>query len=489
MGVVRVQTQEVVISPWQVNGRLIQLAYLIIDIVCIFIGSFFIFFIRFAPDIFEQGILNLKWLSISSYPLLTDYANFFLIYIVLIVLFFNTYDLYRTPRGRAWKEEVLFLVKGVLFATLTLMVFMYLSKMQISRFVVIASSGLNIITLTSWRYSKRKIIERRMDKGYGVRNVLIVGAGNVGKRLSNILEKNHHLGLRVKGFIDDHKNGDGVLGQVKDLSQVLQRYFIEEVFITIPSERDLVKRVGAHAFGLGVDVRVIPELFDGIMPWKGRSFEFFGDLPVMGLYRKPIPELGLIVKRTIDIIGAIVGIVLSAPIMLVIAIAIKIDSPDGPVIYRSRRMGKKGQIFDCYKFRTMVQNADAIKDQLSHLNERNGPFFKITNDPRLIRIGKILRKYSMDEFPQFFNVLNGDMSLVGPRPHPLDDFQQYTLKHYRRLDVKPGMTSLWAIEARGDPSFERNMKLDLYYIENWNSWLDLKILLRTIPSVLKGVGR
>jgi lipopolysaccharide/colanic/teichoic acid biosynthesis glycosyltransferase len=137
----------------------------------------------------------------------------------------------------------------------------------------------------------------------------------------------------------------------------------------------------------------------------------------------------------------------------------------------------------------MVSDADQLKDKLRYLNEKSGPFFKITNDPRLTRVGKLLRKYNMDEMPQFFNVLEGDMSLVGPRPHPLDDFRQYNIDHYRRLDVKPGITSLWAIEAQDDPSFEHNMELDLYYIENWNSWLDLKILLRTIPTVLKGVGR
>jgi FlaA1/EpsC-like NDP-sugar epimerase len=224
---------------------------------------------------------------------------------VLIVLFFKNYDLYRTPRERVWKDEALLVLKGVSLATLIVMVFMYLSKMQVSRFVVLASYGLNLITLTSWRYYKRKVLEGRIAQGYGVRNVLIVGAGKIGHKLATILDQNQHLGLKVKGFIDDYKNGDSVLGQVKDLPQVLQRYFIEEVFITIPSERDLVKKVAVTARGFGVDVRVIPELFDGIMPWKTQSFEFFGDLPLMELYRKPIPEVGLIFKRTMDVIGAL----------------------------------------------------------------------------------------------------------------------------------------------------------------------------------------
>ena len=490
MGVLRVEPQDIIVRPWQVSGRLIQLAYLTIDILCILIGSLLIFSIRFAPDILQESLLYLEWpFPLSDLLAHYAYVYFLLLYIVLIVMFFKNYDLYRTPRGRVWKDEAILVFKGVSLATLILMVFMYLSKVQISRFVVLASCGLNLITLISWRYYKRKVLGRRIAQGYGVRNVLIVGAGKIGHKLATTLDKNQHLGLKVKGFIDDYKNGDSVLGRVNDLPQVLQRYFIDEVFITIPSERDLVKKIATHARRSGVDVRVIPELFDGIMPWKTQSFEFFGDLPLMELYRKPIPELGLILKRTMDIIGALFGIAILTPIMLIIAIAIKMDSPDGPIIYRSRRIGKKGQLFDCYKFRTMVTDADQLKDKLRHLNEKSGPFFKITNDPRLTRVGKLLRKYSMDEIPQFFNVLEGNMSLVGPRPHPLDDFRQYNLEHYRRLDVKPGITSLWAIEAQEDPSFEHNMELDLYYIENWNSWLDLKILLRTLPTVLKGVGR
>jgi lipopolysaccharide/colanic/teichoic acid biosynthesis glycosyltransferase len=176
------------------------------------------------------------------------------------------------------------------------------------------------------------------------------------------------------------------------------------------------------------------------------------------------------------------------PVLVAVAIVIKIDSPKGPVIYRSKRVGKKGKLFDCYKFRTMSADADNLKDKLRDLNERSGPFFKIKDDPRITKAGKFLRKYSLDEFPQLFNLINGDMSLVGPRPHPLDDFKLYELQDYRRLDVKPGITSLWAVEARNDPSFERNMELDLFYIENWSIWLDVKILLKTIPTVLKGSG-
>jgi exopolysaccharide biosynthesis polyprenyl glycosylphosphotransferase len=247
--------------------------------------------------------------------------------------------------------------------------------------------------------------------------------------------------------------------------------------------------VTAEALSHKADVKVIPDLLDGIVPRnQPLSLGYLGDLPIMEVYRKPIPELGLLVKRTIDVVCGLVMFLFALPILAAAAAAIKIDSPDGSVIYRSKRVGRKGTTFDCYKFRTMLANADDLKDELREQNERSGPFFKIKDDPRITRVGRFLRKYSIDELPQVFNLLKGDMSLVGPRPHPMDDFELYKIEDYRRLDVKPGITSLWAVEARSDPSFDRNMELDLYYIENWNIWLDVKIIIKTIPVVLKGSG-
>jgi lipopolysaccharide/colanic/teichoic acid biosynthesis glycosyltransferase len=159
------------------------------------------------------------------------------------------------------------------------------------------------------------------------------------------------------------------------------------------------------------------------------------------------------------------------------------------VFYRSQRVGKKGRIFTCYKLRTMVVNADGMKDGLRHRNERQGPFFKISDDPRVTRAGRVFRKYSLDELTQFWNVLKGDMSLVGPRPHPLDDYEQYDLDHLRRLEVRPGITGLWQVTARKDPSFQTSMNLDLEYIESWSFMLDLKILAKTLPAVLNGDGQ
>ncbi len=192
-------------------------------------------------------------------------------------------------------------------------------------------------------------------------------------------------------------------------------------------------------------------------------------------------------KRIIDVALSGIALLFLWPLLLVIAVAVKLES-SGPIIYRSLRAGKKGQKFVCYKFRTMLDGADELKDALRRFNERRDPFFKIANDPRVTRLGRFLRKYSVDELPQFWNVLKGDMSLVGPRPHPVDDCARYRPADHRRLAVKPGITGLWQVIARTNPSFETCMKLDLEYMKRWSLLLDFKILMRTVPAVLAGEG-
>jgi lipopolysaccharide/colanic/teichoic acid biosynthesis glycosyltransferase len=202
----------------------------------------------------------------------------------------------------------------------------------------------------------------------------------------------------------------------------------------------------------------------------------------------PIPMAGLFVKRTMDLLLSSIALFLLWPLLLAIALAVKLESP-GSVIYASPRAGKKGQKFVCYKFRTMVNGADGLKDSLRHLNERQDPFFKIADDPRVTRLGHFLRKYSLDELPQFWNVWKGDMTLVGPRPHPIDDYARYRPEDHRRLDVRPGITGLWQVIARTNPSFETCMKLDLKYMHHWSLLLDFKILMQTVPVVLAGEGQ
>lgn len=203
---------------------------------------------------------------------------------------------------------------------------------------------------------------------------------------------------------------------------------------------------------------------------------------------KPLPSLGLLLKRGVDILLAGPALIANSPVFVLIAIAIKLDSP-GPVFYRSTRVGKKGATFTCLKFRTMIQGAEALQDRLRDRNERDGVLFKIENDPRITRLGRFLRKYSLDELPQLWNVLKGNMSLVGPRPSLPSEVVQYQPSQLRRLDTLPGITGLWQVKARRDPSFETYIRLDTEYVDRWSFWLDVKIMLKTLRVVVNGTGQ
>jgi exopolysaccharide biosynthesis polyprenyl glycosylphosphotransferase len=331
------------------------------------------------------------------------------------------------------------------------------------------------------------VVTKQVASGRDGRHILIVGTGDVGQSLARHLSENPYLGYAVKGMLDaENDSSVGLSGTIKDFSQLAMLHFIDEVFITAPTRREIVDEVLLQAREMKIDVKVVPDFVDGL-GWFA-PIRYVGEFPVMELLREPIPAVGLLTKRVIDVACAAVALFFLSPILALIALCVRLDSR-GSVIYRSTRIGKKGRKFVCYKFRTMVTNADELKRGLQHMNERQGPIFKITNDPRITRIGGFLRRYSLDELPQFWNVLKGDMSLVGPRPHPLDDFEKYRTEDMRRLDVKPGVTGLWQVYARTDPSFERNLALDLEYIEHWSLWLDLKILIRTLPVMLTGSGR
>jgi exopolysaccharide biosynthesis polyprenyl glycosylphosphotransferase len=235
----------------------------------------------------------------------------------------------------------------------------------------------------------------------------------------------------------------------------------------------------------GVDLRVVPEIYDAVA-WDS-PIEYIGQFPTMPLHRGEVPELELFFKRVFDSVFSVLALILMSPLLVAVAIAIKLDSP-GPVFYTSERIGKKGVVFRCIKFRTMIRDAETRRAEIMHMNERDDVLFKVSNDPRITRLGRLLRKFSLDELPQFFNVLAGDMSIVGPRPPLAGEVRKYDLNHLRRLDVTPGITGLWQVQGRQDPSFASYVSLDVTYIENWSIWLDFKIILRTIAVVFAGTG-
>jgi len=467
-------------------GYFRQGSYVAIDVILVSLGAIAVHGARF-------GFENYLGIEISSAQQLIHqaytqtYPAFLLLYVALIVMACMSQHLYRTPREIGALEESYKVAKAVGFATVLLVLFIFVSSNnEISRLVVVFAGVTNIGTLAGWRYAKRLYVQKRARRGEGVSRALIIGAGKVGQTLALWLENNHHLGYSVCGFLDAHPNGDArVLGSIHDLNKVALEQFVDQLFVTLPADREVVKEIWVEARRLRLNLNIVPDIYDGL-GWRA-PLRSIGGFPIIELHGQPIPTFGLALKRVLDVVVASVGLILAAPLLALAAVWIRLDSR-GPVLYSALRVGKKGKKFHCYKLRTMVVGADAQKEKLRGENERNGPCFKMENDPRMTRCGRWLRKYSIDELPQFVNVVKGEMSLVGPRPHPVDDYERYDLEHLRRLDVKPGVTGPWQVKARQDPSFDKAMLLDLDYIENWSLRMDLRILLKTIPVILRANG-
>lgn len=455
------------------HGLPVLIAYAVTD--CIMVG------LVGAVVFYWQSVIALTPLALPTYvPVIFAYA-------VLVVLSCTSQDLYRTPRDRGVLEETLMVLKAVAFATAVLVMLVFAFGAQgITRISVLALGTLAGAALSGWRYLKRRLILSRTLRGVGVSRVLIVGAGRTGRALAASLKASPSLGYQVCGFLDgEPARGDGIPGTVGKLERVLAERFIDEVFLTPPIDREVVKQFVLVARQQRLGLKVVPDLYDGIA-WRV-PVHSIGGFPLLELNENPIPGLGVAFKRILDVVIAGSGLLVTAPLLALLAAIVRLDSRGG-AFYPATRVGFKGRRFRCWKLRTMFVGADRFKEALRETNERDGPWFKMKNDPRVTRVGRWLRKFSLDELPQLWNVLSGEMSLVGPRPHPLDDFNRYQPEHLRRLDVKPGLTGLWQVTARRDPSFETNLARDLEYIENWSLRLDLEILFRSLLELWKGSG-
>jgi exopolysaccharide biosynthesis polyprenyl glycosylphosphotransferase len=334
-----------------------------------------------------------------------------------------------------------------------------------------------------WRWRSR---ETETFGGATTTNVLIVGSGRVGRKIAHYIESHPKCGRKFYGFLDDETAlGKDIIGRVSDLALMARKGFVDEVILAPPHDGKLAGRVLQQVKRLRLDLDIVPELFG--CDSTEQEIEHVGGLPVICVHAERLPTVGLVIKRMVDVVGASLGLILISPVLFTIALLIKLDSA-GPVLYVARRAGRKGRLFPCYKFRTMVTDAENKKHSLRARNLRSGPIFKVLDDPRITRAGRLLRRYSLDELPQLWNVVRGEMSLVGPRPHPADEFAAYDVGHLARLDITPGLTGLWQVSARCDPSFDRAMELDREYIRTWSLGLDFRILLKTIRAVAQGSG-
>ncbi len=354
---------------------------------------------------------------------------------------------------------------------------------DIQPLAAIATALTSLAGLMLWR---RFIGWQNRHQNPRSRNILIVGCGPAGRAIARALRDDPLHQAMVRGFVDDHVPlSKDVLGRIEDLEWLARGEFVDEVIIALPNQSALGRGAAEVAYRNHLDIRAVPDLPAGL--WPGAAGDRIGDVPIVTLHREPLPCAALFLKRLLDAAGALAALTILAPVMTIVAALIRLESP-GPILYSAQRTGAKGRRFRCYKFRSMSIDADLLKESLRSRNQREGPIFKIEDDPRITRVGRFIRRYSLDELPQLWNVLRGDMSLVGPRPHPVDEVSHYQLEHYRRLDVRPGLTGLWQVTARKSPSFELGMHLDLTYIENWTLALDMRILLRTVRVLFAPEG-
>jgi len=384
--------------------------------------------------------------------------------------------------------------KAVFFAT-TFSFFTFASSiyflkiLDLSRLLSLYFYLLDLGLLLGFRTLMRWVFSRLKVPGYGTRRILIVGVGEDGLGLAERLTRWQEY--QLVGFLDaadvpSTRLPVPVLGRVAEAGRVIAQYGIDEVIIspTAKGQKELADLILALR-DQAVKIRMVPDVLEMITIRTG--IENLRGIPLISLREPAITGLNQVLKRGLDLVGSLAGLVVLAPFMALIALLIKLDSP-GPVLFIQERAGQYGKPFRMYKFRTMVHNAEDLLEQLIDLDKLEQPVFKLKGDPRVTQVGRWLRRTSLDELPQLFNVLKGEMSLVGPRPEEVRIVQKYDPWQSQRLLVKPGMTGSMQVSGRADLPLDERVKLEVAYIENYSLWEDIRILLRTMPAVLSGRG-
>jgi exopolysaccharide biosynthesis polyprenyl glycosylphosphotransferase len=413
------------------------------------------------------------------------------LYGVVGVVILDLSGLYRFDKRWSIAGKLVDVTRGVVaLAIITLVLVFFLNLDDVSRGLVAISFVLMWTGVALATLAVRAYLVWRRDRGRGVQHAIVVGTGAEAHMFVNDITRDHpELGIDVIGYLTA-KGSDWdpspVLGTIHDLADVLATEIVDEVLVALPmSEWATVDSVARTAEEQGKTVRV--PLFSGDYAVSRGQIEHLSGTPVLTIETNRSHTLGVAIKRLTDILVSAVALILLAPVMAAIALVIRLT--DGrPLIYGDQRAGIHGRPILIHKFRTMIPNANELRNTFAAQNDRVGPDFKIVDDPRTTRVGRFLRRTSLDELPQFWDILTGSLSLVGPRAQRLDEVAGYDHWHRRRLSVKPGLTGLWQVKARQNPSFEVRANLDLEYIDSWSPLLDLQIAVATIPALLKSTG-
>lgn len=422
---------------------------------------------------------------------LHKYAWLLLIILPLWTTLLYRFQAYKSFRTTLLRQEMAPIYKAVVLGgfVFTAVAFglklHYLSRAFIATFIVI-----NLVFLTLERYVIRRIGRSARRRGYNFRKVVIVGTNGAAKDVAARVEKYRHWGLRIVGFVsengyrpDEYYAGHKILGTLADLESIVKDEVVDEVIFAVEGrEHGKYEEAFLMLEDYGISARISVNMFPHVIAQV--RLDELDTIPLLTFSTVPADVQALAMKRALDLVVAVLLSILSAPVVLITSLLVKVTSP-GPVFFKQKRCGLNGRIFTLYKFRSMYEDAEARKAELAARNELTGPAFKMKNDPRVTKVGRFIRNTSIDELPQLWNVLRGDMSMVGPRPPLPDEVAQYARWQRRKLSMRPGLTCIWQVSGRNTvKDFNEWVKLDLQYIDTWSNWLDLKIVAMTIPTVL-----
>jgi exopolysaccharide biosynthesis polyprenyl glycosylphosphotransferase len=464
-----------------------RVGLLLVDALAINVGFAAAYWLRYGAQL--GG--SIAWYNYVPFAI---YAPWGLVLTAILVPIYWLAGLYRRQRRRSWLETSYAVVGSTVvgLAALTVLIFgvrpLAQSRLMLpyaAALVALLVSLVRLVDISRWR--------RRLRRGQGATRALVVGAGEVGRAVIRNIIAEPESGYSVLGYLDDDpaKRSQPLgrfepLGGTRDLLHILKSHPVDEVIIALPwKSRDKIVRLAAQCDDALVRARIVPDLFE--MSLGRVDVESLNGIPLIAVRPAGIGGGSYRLKRAIDVAAAALTLAFLSPLLAVLAVAIRLDSP-GPILYRQTRVGRDGRLFVCYKLRSMVVGADSQQTELRDHNEATGPIFKMRRDPRLTRAGRAIRRLSLDELPQLVNVLRGEMSLVGPRPPMPAEVAEYQEWHRRRLEIAPGLTGLWQVSGRSDLTFDEMVMLDLFYAENWSLGLDLRILLRPVPTVLLGTG-
>ena len=437
-----------------------------------------------------------QWLLEVSFD--EPYINYLpqqTILLVLLVLTFAQSGVWQRRRGEFWIDEMSRLIYATAAAIALMMaVTFFFQPSPFSRLMLLWALVFIVFGVGLARLVRRWVLALLYQRNKRVDRVLVIGSGEAGRGVIRTLLARPDLGYRAIGYLDDGTGENNIglgriphLGSCDDLERILRaNQDLHAVFIVLPGEMNqeilsLLRVCQAH----NVQAHVVPDLLQ--LSLNRVEFNNMAGIPMLSVREVGISRFQYFLKRLLDLVIVLIGGVPALLATGLIALAIKLDSP-GPIIYSGERVGRNGRRFKMYKFRSMVVGAEQQKESLAHLNEADGPLFKMKDDPRLTRVGRLIRRMSLDELPQIYNVFVGNMSLVGPRPPLPEEVAQYKPWHQQRLSVIGGITGLWQVSGRSDLTFDELCLLDIYYIENWSLALDIRILLQTIPHSLFGKG-